>query len=442
MSRSRLVRWLLIAGFFVLLVGGTGGALCKFALNCGLHTTSASERLENLANESKGIRAKLPAGFTDHTVATGLDLPTDFAFLPDGRILVAQKNGLVRLVKGGNVVAQPFIDLRSVVGTEFYRGLIAVQADPDYATNGYVYLLYVQKPTGAAKGTTTMRLTRVTARGDTASVRTEKILLGTASPKSCQDVSATSDCLPSDVDHDGGDIQFADDGAMFVSTGDGGGHDEDVEPTALDAQNLDFLGGKILRITRDGKGFPSNPFWNGDADANRSKVWAYGLRNPFRFGLQPGSDIPYVGDVGAHEYEEIDVATRGANLGWPCYEGPARSPVYKTTSLCKALYARGESAVSPPAFAYKHSGAESVTGGTFVTGRRLPQRYEGAYIFGDWVRGWLKILRFDESGRRVSVPKPFAMNAAGPVAMEMRADGSLYYLALNAGELHRIRGPS
>jgi glucose/arabinose dehydrogenase len=283
-----------------------------------------------------------------------------------------------------------------------------------------------------------MRLIRVTGRGDTASPGTEKVILGTAGVTSCQDLPATSDCLPSDKDHDGGQIQFSGDGTMFVSTGDGGGYDEKVEPGALAAQSLDSLGGKILRITRDGKGVSSNPYWNGNADANRSKIWAYGFRNPFRLTLRPGSDVPYVGDVGAHEYEEIDVAKAGGNFGWPCYEGPRHTTVYASTALCKSLYARGKNAVDPPAFSYPHAGSESVTGGAFYTGTTFPQRYHGAYFFADWVRGWLRVLRFDKSGHRLGKPEPFATNTSGPVAIEMGADGKLYYLALNAQQLRRI----
>jgi hypothetical protein len=94
-----------------------------------------------------------------------------------------------------------------------------------------------------------------------------------------------------------------------------------------------------MRITRTGQGLPTNPFWTGDASANRSKVWAYGVRNAYRFGLRPGSDVPCVGDVGWNDYEEIHVAQAGANLGWPCYEGVAQQAGYASYATCQALYA-------------------------------------------------------------------------------------------------------
>jgi len=151
--------------------------------------------------------------------------------------------------------------------------------------------------------------------------------------RSCNDFPIGADCIPSDsASHSVGNIRFAPDGTLFVTTGDGARFD-DVDPDALRAQNLDSLAGKVMRITRLGQGVPSNPFWNGAAGANRSKVWAYGLRNPYRFNLRPGTGTPYLGDVGWASYEEINVASAGANLGWPCFEGSLRKAGYAPTTL-------------------------------------------------------------------------------------------------------------
>lgn len=422
---------------------GVGGALCKLFFDCGLHRqrlTFDESHLKSL--EETGERARLPLGFSEQVVAGGLAFPTDFAFLPDGRLLVAEKHGIVRVFEDGRALAKPFIDLSSKVDTAGYRGLIAIQVGPDFATDGYVYLFYVRKSRGKTGDPTTMGLVRVTADGDTASPASERVLLGKANPRSCQDLRPTSDCIPSDHDHDGGDLVFAKDGTLFVSTGEGGGRDNQIEPTALGSQDIDYLGGKILHITKDGNGVSSNPFWNGDEHANRSKVWAYGLRNPFRFTLRPGSEVPYVGDVGARKYEEIDVARPGANFGWPCYEGPIHTKVYEKTSLCRSLYARGRSAVRPPALAYRHytkSGGQSVTGGVFYSGANLPAKYRAAYVFGDWEVGWLRVLHFDTAGRAIGTPQTFATDASGPIAIENGPDGALYYLAINASEVRRIR---
>jgi len=373
-------------------------------------------------------------------VAGGLTFPTDFTFLPDGRILVGEKHGIVRVVKDGHVLPAPFLDISGRVSTDVYRGLMAVAADPDFAHNGYVYLVYTQRPRGSSQSPTSEVLSRVTARGDTAVPGSERIILGTVGGRSCLTLPDGSNCIPAQKDHIGADIAFAKDGTMFVSTGDGG--PDHVGPTQLHAQDLDYLGGKILHITTAGKGVPSNPFWTGDPNANRSKVWAYGLRNPFRMVLDPETGTPYPADVGDDKYEEVDVASKGVNLGWPCYEGRRRWPRFAASAVCKNLYAKGAAAVGWPAVAYEHytpAGGQSITGGAFYTGDAFPERYRGAYFYADWETSWVRAVHFDSSDRVVGKPIPFATGTSGPVAIREGSDGSLYYLAFNSSELRRIR---
>ena len=373
-------------------------------------------------------------------VARGLTFPTDFARLPDGRLLVTQKDGLVRVVKDGRVLAQPFLDLRARAATKAYQGIMAIEAAPDFQQSGLVYVLYVQRaaePKGELPATTE-RLISVVAKGDEAVPDSERVILGAGGRGTpCPAPPGDTDCLPADGDHDGGDIEFARDGSMFVTTGDGDGADTDIR-TSLRAQNIDTLAGKVLHLTREGKGIASNPFWNGDGTTNRSKVWAYGLRNPFRFTLRGGVDAPYVGDVGFNTYEEIDAVRRGANLGWPCYEGPRRAPEFAAFPVCKSLYRSGSTAVQRPSFSMGRKVARSMTGGVFYTGDRFPITYRGAYFFGDWELSTLRTLRFDESGMAVGRSTLFGRPAAGPVKFLVH-DGDLYYLALNAGEVRRVR---
>jgi glucose/arabinose dehydrogenase len=438
---KRHVLVLLVIAVVLLGVGGGGAAACKFALNCHLRNTgpfNAQKQLDHLARKDAGQPAKLNVGFSESSIGSGLDFPTDFAFLPDGSVLISQKNGLVRLAVNGKTRSRPFADLRAHVSTYSYRGLMAVAVDPAYTSNHFVYVLYAQRSAGAPDGPTTMRLARLTARGDSAPISTLRVLLGAQGTRPCNKLPSGSDCLASYLDVDGGTITFAADGTMFVSTGDGGGFDSEIEPGALNSQNVNALEGKVLRITRAGQGLPSNPFWNGDANANRSKVWAYGFRNPFRMSLRPGSMVAYLGDVGSHVHEEVDAAEKGANYGWPCYEAEDRVKVYAGTPLCKQLYARGRSAVYWPVYSYPHKGSVAVTGGTFYTGPSHAGLDTGTYVFGDWVRGWLKMLHFDAAGRLQGPPSPFATNASGPVAIKMGPGGNLYYLSLDAGVLRRI----
>lgn len=427
-------------GALVLVVALAGGALCKLFFDC--HLRGELPPLSKRVKEGHGLTA-LPPGFHQSVLVRGLAFPTDYALLSDGRILVAQKDGLVRVVQAGRVLQRPFLDLRRRVAIESYRGVMAIQVDPRFEENGFVYVLYAQRsapgePPRGRLSPTSMRLIRVVARGNAALRGSERVILGAAGhASSCSALPPTADCLPLDFDHGGGGIAFTQGGTMFVSTGDGGGVDHEIEPSALLAQSVDSLSGKVLRITRDGTGVPSNPFWNGDASANRSKVWAYGLRNPFRLALR--GEIPYVGDVGSKDFEEIDAVPRRANLGWPCYEGHRRHTRYHGTPVCRALYAIGTSAVQWPSLALGRDVAASVTGGVFYAGSRFPAKYRGAYFFGDWERSWLRVVRFDADGKPLANPVLFAAPAAGPVKLAMGANEDLYYLALNVGEIRRVR---
>lgn len=152
-------------------------------------------------------------------------------------------------------------------------------------------------------------------------------------------------------------------------------------------QNLDSLSGKILRIhPLTGDGYADNPFYNGDPTHNRSKVYSYGLRNPFRFSVHPQTNEPFVGDVGWTLWEEIH-SGRGKNFGWPCYEGRdggVSEPQAKfrdtaaTRDACAALYAQGPGAVHPPAYAYAHNGqGAAIVTGPFYQGNAYPTAYQG-----------------------------------------------------------------
>lgn len=383
----------------------------------------------------------LPAGFAMEVVVSGLTYPTTFAALPDGRLLIAEKAGVVRLFKDGALQPTPFIDLQGRVNSHHDRGLLGLAVDPAFATNGFVYLLYTYDDDATDDtGPKTARLARYTAVGDTASPASESVLLGTVVGNSCNDFPLGADCIPSDsASHSVGNVRFAPDGTLFVSLGDGARFDT-VDDDALRAQSVDSLAGKLLHVTRDGRGVPSNPFWNGDANANRSKVWAYGLRNPYRFNLRPGTGVPYVGDVGWNNFEEINVSTAGANHGWPCYEGDFRQAGYAPKPLCQALYGRGPSAVKGPLYAWNHDEGLTSTGGAFYTGTAYPEAWRGAYFFGDYGRSWIGVLRVDENDQLIPGSKTtFASGVGGLVSLDIGPDSNLFYVDIVAGELRRIR---
>ena len=407
----------------LVLVPGVGAASCKFFLDCG--TDVGGKTLPPLRLER--------AGLVHETVASGFSAPSAFAFLPDGRILVGQVNGIIQVIKNGKVLRRPFLDVSGHVNTERTRGFLSIEPDPEFAKTGHVYLMYAYEDgTESVRGEKPVRVSRVTARGDRAFLDSEVVILSRAGRGSCTSLPTTADCIPANGIHTGGALDFAADGTLFVGTGDGElGRVGEYEPGAHQAQNLDALSGKILRVTRSGKGLPSNPYWTGDPDDNRSKVWAYGARNPFRLTVRPGTLLPYVGDVGWDSIEEIDVARRGANLGWPCYEGRLRAMHYRDTPKCADLYARGGRAVAFPIIAWSHDVASSITGGEF--------RGRDEYVYGDYGKWWLRTVRINSDGGVVpGSDRRLTTGTRAPTQIRIGPDGDIYYLSI-AGGLHRVR---
>jgi glucose/arabinose dehydrogenase len=397
-----------------MLVPGVGAASCKLVVDC---RTGKRDQQPELRLQQQGL--------VHETVVSGLDAPSTFAFLPDGRILVGQVDGLIRIVKDGKILRRPFLDLRGRVTTTRTRGFVGLEPDPDFGRNGHVFLMYASDDTA--------RVTRVTARGNRAIAASEVVVLGRAGRGSCEKLPVAADCVTANGIHMGGGLDFAEDGTLFVGTGDGEiGEKEDYEPRAERAQSLDALTGKVLRVTPEGQGLPTNPHWTGDADDNRSKIWAVGLRNPFRLAVRPGELMPYVGDVGWDAFEEINVAARGAHLGWPCYEGRTRALHYRDTAACQQLYAAGPGAVTFPLVQWSHAVGNSVTGGDF--------RGRDVYAFGDYGEHWLRTLLLDENDRVVAgSDEPVASGTLAATQVRFGPDGDLYYLSIT-GALHRIRG--
>jgi glucose/arabinose dehydrogenase len=386
----------------------------------------------------------LPPGFSSEVIASGLVFPTTFVALPEGRLLIAEKQGTVRLLSQGVLRPEPFIDLRERINSFGDRGLLGMAVDPDFARNGYLYLLYTYEIEPAdpdGPGPMVGRLARYTVVGGSASPQSELVLLGTQVARSCNQLPAGADCIPSDsASHSVAQVLFAPDGSLLVGTGDGARSDI-VDEDALRAQSLDSLAGKLLRLSPTGEGLPTNPFWTGNARDNRSKVWSLGLRNPFRFTVRPSNGVPYLGDVGWLAYEEIDVATAGANFGWPCYEGPERQPGYASLPLCQALYELGPSAVKGPLYAWAHEGrSAAAVGGAFYTGTSYPSSLWGAYFFGDYALSWFRTLQVDERDELIpGSVTPLASEVGTPVELRPGPDGDMLYLSITMGELRRLR---
>ncbi|HEX2831647.1 MAG TPA: PQQ-dependent sugar dehydrogenase [Thermoanaerobaculia bacterium] len=328
------------------------------------------------------LDAAVPSGFSDVAV-TSVTAPTAIAFTPDGRLLITQQSGSLRVYSGGALLTAPAITFPSMaLCTNTEQGLLGVAVDPAFASNGYLYLYRTFKKAG---GSCVNRVARFTMSGNTVSAASELVLV---------------DNIPSPAgNHNGGDLQFGKDGFLYISIGDGGcdynGGGCAGSNDASRDQNV--LLGKVLRITTAG-GIPAtNPFQgtdsarcnvNGSTTAAKcQETFAWGFRNPFRMAMDPNAAATrlFVNDVGQGAWEEIDLAQSGGDFGWNCREGAHTN---STSGLCNPAPAN----MIDPLFEYSHSGnvpgtsvggCGSITGGAFVPNGIWPG-YDGTYLFSDY----------------------------------------------------------
>ena len=363
--------------------------------------------------------------------------PVGLTFATDGRMFIWQENGIVRIFKNGVLLPTPFLDISARVNVVNDRGLMGLALDPNFATTGYVYLYYTYEPNGNPNDISpkTLRLTRVKAdpaNPDVALANSETVLLGSSTAAPC---APNTDCISSDSDsHIGGTLRFGLEGKLYLSTGDGASYSFE-DPLALRAQSLNSLNGKILRLNADGTAPSDNPFYDG-TNSVKSKVYSYGLRNPYRFAIHPTTGEVLIGDVGWSAYEEVNRG-RGANFGWPCFEGDSPQPSYQAAfpATCGPLPA---SSITKPIYFYGHGEGQAVIGGTVYSATQFPAAYRGNFFLADYPSQWIRRIVFDATGN-VSSVQPFAANTGGIVSLEMGRDGALYYIVLETGQIRRIR---
>ena len=418
----------------------------------------------------------LPSGFylEDATGAT-FNQPVAAAFAPDGRMFVVEKRGMVWVVVDGVRQAEPWIDLRAEVLNSHDRGLLGIAVDPAFAANRRVYLSYTvdhEATTDQRRTDAYARVIRVDGRADDpnrADPSTRRVLLG--------ETFATG--IPSCyLSHTIGSLAVGSDGTLLVSTGDGahyGRVDDGGEypgcfgpgrlPASEDigsfrSQRLESLAGKILRIDAEtGLGLASNPFYTGRAADNASRVWALGVRNPYRFTLVPdGAADPaagdpgtlYVGDVGWKLWEDLDVARGGENFGWPCYEGDGPNTEYQNarpaTNGCGGPLA-GD--LTAPRYTWHHRTASlsrpsGRTGRALVVGAkvesgRYPAFWNDALFYSDYGYGWTSAARLDASGEPVQ-ERLFSADTGFIVGMAFDgASGYLHMVDIGRGKIRRLR---
>jgi glucose/arabinose dehydrogenase len=329
------------------------------------------------------IAGTLPNGFAEQRVGVGLD-GTCVAYAPDGRVFVTQKKGVVNIIKNGVMLPTPFIDVQSRVDNRNERGLQSMVFDPDFATNGYIYLYYCL--INADRNI----VTRVTANGDVAVAGSEVVIV-------------QLEMLPGSI-HNGGGLFFKG-GKLFIATGEGS--------NASFAQSFSSLLGKVLRINKDGSIPTDNPFYQSLTGQFRL-IYALGFRNPFRASVQPGTERVFINDVGGTQAEEINELIAGKNYGWPIVEGKI------TTQVPPANY-------QDPLYAYNHSQGCAIAGGTFYNpgNTNFPSKYVGKYFFGDYCSNYIRVL--DPATGLVT--ETFATNVNRPISFTVGNDGSFYYLA-------------
>ncbi len=303
-----------------------------------------------------------PASFTWTLVANGLNDPIGIANAADGsgRLFVLEKAGAVRIVKNGQLQPTPFLDIRSQVrssGSE--QGLLGLVFDPDYQNNGYFYVDYTD-----LRGNTVIARFSAAGNPDQADASSEKTILTFAQPFS---------------NHNGGQLAFGPDGYLYIGAGDGGSEGDPRN----NGQSLTTFLGKILRIDVHQSSpytIPaSNPFASGGGMA---EIWAYGLRNPWRFSFDQASGDLFIGDVGQDNWEEVDVVSSGyqgpaLNFGWSCREG---LHAYKGCSPTPGV------TFTDPVWEYDHSQGCAIIGGIVYRGKDLPA-LDGVYLTGDYCSG-------------------------------------------------------
>ena len=377
----------------------------------------------------------LPPGFRSDTVVAGLDLPTSFAAIDEHRVLVAEKSGLVRLAVDGALRPTPVLDLRAVVFDRADSGLIDVALDPGFASNGWFYVAYVRDDDSQSVWST-QRVERYTLTGETAAPASVHVVLGAPSLGTCQADATTPGCLViKDRLHTVDDLLFMPDGSLLVAVGDGAGGDP---IRAVVAQRLDVLAGKVLRVDPGtGLGLPDNPYYEpGTPASNRGRVYAYGLRNPFRLALAPDGDV-YAGDVGEVAWEEVDRLLPGGNYGWPCFEGPDPGFAIPGDPDCIAVRS-GSVTHRLPVVAYRHQDfMGAVTLGPFYDGDVYPAAYQGRMFLGDYTMGRIWTLDPDQASPRLEdFGVPPALGAG--VEYAVGPDETIWYADVASGRVRSI----
>ncbi|NPA80309.1 MAG: PQQ-dependent sugar dehydrogenase [Thermotogae bacterium] len=328
-----------------------------------------------------------------------LELPDD-----TGKFLIVQQQGVVRLVDGHAPSGRGILDIRRKVKFGGEMGLLGMALHPDYPRKPYAYLYYIDRDMNSV-------LSEFRFRGHLLDPKSERVLLKFKQPYS---------------NHNGGMVAFGPDGYLYLALGDGGWAGDPHN----NAQNTKNLLGSIIRIDVSGRPYsipPDNPFASSKSCATGCpELFAWGLRNPWRFSFDRETGTLWVADVGQDRWEEIDTVINGGNYGWRCYEG--NHPYNLKGCKPKEHYIF-------PIYEYGHEeGNCSITGGYVYRGRAIPD-LRGAYVFGDFCSGRIWALRLTERGPAVKLLVDTDLMIP---SFAEGADGEIYVLDYRTGRIFKL----
>lgn len=335
---------------------------------------------------------------------SGLATPVALTNASDERLFVAERAGTVRIIRNGALLSAPFLDMTGLVASSSgEQGLLGLAFPPDHGDSGRFYLYY----------------TNASGRGVLARAAVSEDDPNVADPSSLETLIQLPE---TSTYHNGGQLEFGPDGYLYWAVGDGG--------NGASAQSLTSLRGKILRLdvsAADGYLVPgTNPFV--DTAGARSEIWAYGLRNPWRFSFDADTGELYIADVGQNAFEEVNVAPAGAggqNYGWPIMEGAS----------CYTNPSCDSSGLTLPSFTYAHpsTGGASITGGYVYRGPAAPDLV-GRYVFADYVHATVSVAT-------LTTPWQVTKLLEGPwstASFGVGADGRLYVTDYGGGAVYEI----